>query len=122
MSAERLVEDALNDILEAASKAIEFVDDMDSENLSDDDKTGYAVIRALEVVGEAARRIPESFREKHPDIPWSEMAGMRNKLIHDYFGVDLDVVLNTVHEDLPPLVSAIQTILTSKPDCPEYRP
>ena len=69
MSAERLVEDALNDILEAASKAIEFVDDMDSENLSDDDKTGYAVIRALEVVGEAARRIPESFREKHPDIP-----------------------------------------------------
>ena len=61
MSAERLIEDSLNDILEAARKAIEFVDEIDSAVLADDDKTEYAVIRALEIVGEAARRIPESF-------------------------------------------------------------
>ncbi len=111
MSAERLIEDSLNDILEAARKAIEFVDEINSENLADDDKTEYAVIRALEIVGEAARRIPKSFRENHPDIPWSEMAGMRDKLIHGYFGVDLDVVLKTVHEDLPPLITAIQALV-----------
>jgi len=58
MSAERLIEDSLNDILEAARKAIEFVDEIDSVVLADDDKTEYAVIRALEIVGEAARRIP----------------------------------------------------------------
>ena len=116
MSAERLTEDSLNDILEAARKAIEFVDDIGSENLANDDKTEYAVIRALEIVGEAARRIPKSFREKHPDIPWSEMAGMRDKLIHDYFGVDLEVVLKTVREDLPPLITAIQGLVGGDPD------
>jgi uncharacterized protein with HEPN domain len=66
MSAERLVEDSLRDILEAARKAEEFVDEIGAANLSDDEKTQYAVIRALEIVGEAARRIPGSFREKHP--------------------------------------------------------
>jgi uncharacterized protein with HEPN domain len=116
MSAERLVEDALRDILEAACKAVEFVDEIGRENLTDDDKTQYAVIRALEIIGEAARRIPGSFREKHPDIPWSEMAGMRDKLIHDYFGVDLDVVLKTVTEDPPPLVTAVQVLLNDDPD------
>ena len=116
MSAERLVEDALNDILGAARKAIEFVAETNSENLADDDKTEYAVIRALEIVGEAARRVSQSFREEHPNVPWSEMAGMRDKLIHDYFGVDLDVVLKTVREDLPPLISSIQAIIASDPD------
>ena len=118
MSAERLIEDALNDILEAARKAIEFVDEMDSAILADDDKTEFAVIRALEIVGEAARRIPAPFREQHPDIPWSEMAGMRDKLIHDYFGVDLDVVLKTVREDLPPLITAIQALVGGNPNYP----
>ena len=111
MSAGRLVEDSLNDILEAACKAIEFVAEMDSENLADDDKTEYAVIRALEVVGEAARRIPETFREKHPDIPWSEMAGMRDKLIHDYFGVDVETVWMTVTEKIPEINPLIKKLL-----------
>lgn len=113
MSAERLVEDALRDILDAARTAIEFVRDVSDGDLSADKKTEFAVIRALEIVGEAARRIPDSFRADHPDIPWSEMAGMRDKLIHDYFGVDLEVVLKTVHQDLPPVIGAIQALLES---------
>ena len=116
MSAERLVEDALRDILEAAGTAIEFVSDVPDGDLAADKKTEFAVIRALEIVGEAARRVPDSFRKKHPDIPWPEMAGMRDKLIHDYFGVDLGVVLKTVNEDLPPLVTAIQELLGGDPD------
>ena len=115
MSAERLVEDSLKDILEAANKAIGFVAGLSTTALADDDKTEFAVIRALEIVGEAARRIPTSYREEHPHIPWAEMAGMRDKLIHDYFGVDLEVVLKTVREDLPPLIIAIQALLESEP-------
>jgi uncharacterized protein with HEPN domain len=116
MSAERLVEDALRDILEASLKAIGFVEGMGADELEEDDKTEYAVIRALEIVGEAARRIPAPYREEHPQIPWAEMAGMRDKLIHDYFGVDLEVVLKTVQDDLPPLVTAIQALLESELD------
>ena len=111
MSAERLVEDALRDILDAARTAIEFVTEVSDGDLGVDKKTEFAVIRALEIVGEAARRIPDSFRADHPDIPWSEMAGMRDKLIHDYFGVDLDVVLKTVQDDLPPLIESVQAFL-----------
>jgi uncharacterized protein with HEPN domain len=114
MNAERLVEDALRDILEAAKTAIEFVSDVSDGDLSADKKTEFAVIRALEIVGEAARRIPTSYREEHPHIPWAEMAGMRDKLIHDYFGVDLEVVLKTVREDLPPLIVAVQALLESE--------
>lgn len=111
MSAERLVEDALRDILDAARTAIDFVSEESDDDLAVDKKTEFAVIRALEIVGEAARRIPTSYREEHPHIPWAEMAGMRDKLIHDYFGVDLDVVLKTVQEDLPPLVKSVQALL-----------
>jgi uncharacterized protein with HEPN domain len=70
-----------------------------------------AVIRALEVIGEAARHIPGTLREKYADVPWEDMVGMRSKLIHDYFGVDLNVVWRTVHEDLPPLRDAVAQIL-----------
>ena len=69
------------------------------------------MIRALEVIGEAARHIPGTLREKYADVPWEDMVGMRSKLIHDYFGVDLNVVWRTVHEDLPPLRDAVAQIL-----------
>jgi len=111
MSADRLIDDTLNDILSAAEKAIEFVTGMGPEDLEDDDRTEFAVIKALEIVGEAARRIPHSFRDSQPQIPWREMAAMRDKLVHDYFGVDLEVVWKTIHEDLPPLVAALQSLI-----------
>ncbi len=111
MTGDRLVDDALNDILSAAKKAIEFVDGMAPGDLETDEKTEYAVIKALEIVGEAARRVPDSFRNSHPQIPWREMTGMRDKLVHDYFGVNLDVVWKTIHEDLPPLITALQSLI-----------
>jgi uncharacterized protein with HEPN domain len=107
------VDDALRDILEGASKAQKFVKGMTQEDFVKDEKTVFAVIRALEIVGEAARRVPDDFRAKHVGVPWRSMTGMRDKLIHDYFGVSLDVVWKTVHEDLPALIMAIKLLGTS---------
>ncbi len=75
--------------------------DLDLDAFKNDNKTASAVIRKLEIIGEAAKGIPEEVRLLHPQIPWKEMAGMRDKLIHFYFGVDHDLVWVTVKRRLP---------------------
>jgi uncharacterized protein with HEPN domain len=96
--------DYLEDILDAIKKAASFVGGMSFKEFSEDDKTAFAVIRALEIIGEATKNIPESFRNIHPEIPWRSMAGIRDKLIHDYIGINLKVVWKTATEDLPLLM------------------
>jgi uncharacterized protein with HEPN domain len=96
-----LVQDYLQDILEAMDKAEEFTNGMDLPMFTGDDKTSFAVIRCLEIIGEAARKIPVDLRRRFEDIPWKSLAGMRDKLIHDYAGVSLEVVWRTVKEDIP---------------------
>lgn len=68
------------------------------------------VVRNLEIIGEAARNIPEEYKEKHSNLPWLDMIGMRNKVIHEYFGVDMDTLWKTIHEDLPKLKEQIQNL------------
>ena len=112
MKHERVFDDYLRDILEHAEAAMEFLEDWDdAEGLAKDRRTFWAVIRALEVIGEAARHIPSEFRQAHPEISWRGMTGMRDKVIHDYFGVDVGVVWRTVKEELPPLCDSIQRLL-----------
>ena len=84
---------------------------MDYNDFVNDRKTVYAVIRALEIIGEATKNIPDSIRDKYPKIPWKSMAGLRDKLIHAYFGVRLELIWNTASELLPQLKNEFQQIL-----------
>jgi uncharacterized protein with HEPN domain len=112
MTAERKYEDYLHDSLDYAEKAESFLTGAPSaEALRKDERTLFAVVRTLEVIGEAAKRIPEDLRQKHPEVPWRGMTGMRDKVVHGYFGVDAEVVWRTVREDLPPLRKAISALL-----------
>jgi len=86
MKARREYLDYFKDIQEALEKVESFTAGLDFESFAKDDKTTFAVIRALEIIGEAARKIPKSVRSRYADVPWQDMTGMRDKLIHDYFG------------------------------------
>ena len=81
---------------------------MTFEDFAKDRKTINAVIRSFEVIGEAAKKIPKSIRDKHPSIPWKKMVGMRDKMIHEYFGVDIEIIWKTIKEDIPSLKPLIQ--------------
>jgi len=111
MKPKREYTDYLLDILEAAAKVRQFVKDVEFETFCANDEKVFAVIRALEIIGEAAKNIPKSIRGRYTEIPWEDIVGMRNKVIHDYFGVDLEVIWKTLHEDLPPLQAAVAKIL-----------
>jgi uncharacterized protein with HEPN domain len=111
MTQKRVYLDYLEDIRQAADKAITFLDDLSLQAFSTDEKTAYAVVRALEILGEAAKRIPQEVRDKYPQIPWRAMAGIRDKLIHDYVSVNLEIVWKTVTQDLPQLLPQIRQVL-----------
>ena len=104
--------DYLQDILQAADETLAFVEGMDLPAFLADRKTNLAVVRELEIIGEADRHIPARARRRHPEVAWEDLVAMRNKLIHEYFGVDLEVLWRTVQEDLPPLRDAIRRVLT----------
>lgn len=107
----RDVGDYIQDIVDAADKGMKFVSGMRYDDFSHDDKTIYAVIRTIEVIGEAAKNVPDDFKVKYPHIPWRDMAGMRDKLIHAYFGVDVERVWKTITEEIPPLKSLFEKML-----------
>jgi uncharacterized protein with HEPN domain len=92
MSDERTILDYLEDISNAILDIRSFVHDMSADAFMADRKTVNAVVRSLEVIGEATGKIPTDIRMRYPDVPWDEIIGMRNRLIHEYFGVDLDIV------------------------------
>jgi len=103
----------LRDILGAMLAIEQFVKEISLDEFKKDDKTSSAVIRKFEIIGEAAKQIPEEIRDKYPLIPWKEMAGMRDRLIHFYFGIKYDIVWHTIKDVIPQVKPAIQKILES---------
>ena len=112
MKNDLIILDYLNDILDSIISIKEFLTNVSYDSFQKDKKTQYAVIRALEIIGEASKKIPTEIREVYSDIPWRSMTGMRDKLIHDYFGVDIEVVWNTANDKILSLESEIKGIIS----------
>jgi uncharacterized protein with HEPN domain len=101
----------LKHILDAAGKAVSFVQGKTRKDLKPDEMLALSLVRLLEIVGEAANGVSPTFRDKFPHIPWRKMTGLRNRLIHGYFDVNLDIVWDTIREDLPPLIKNLEEII-----------
>ena len=107
----RIFNDYLDDIKNAISDISEFTESMDFEEFIRDRKTCHAVIRCFEIIGEAVKNLPDEVKSLYPDIPWREIAGMRDKMIHEYFGVNLQIVWQTIEDDLPIFNAIIKALI-----------
>lgn len=101
----------LRHILDAINKIQEYTKGMDYEDFRASSLVQDGVIRQLEIIGEATKNLSQEIREKHPYIPWKDMAGMRDKLIHQYFGVDIAGVWDTAEQDIPTLKNYLIKLL-----------
>jgi len=101
----------VKDILDSAEAIEKFVEGMDFEKFKADDKTTSAVIRKFEIIGEAAKHVPEPIRNKYSIVPWKEMAGMRDKLIHFYMGVKYELVWQTIKDVIPQIKPVLRQII-----------
>ena len=104
----------LDDILDSISKITLYIEDMDIDAFSNDQKTIDAVVRNLEIIGEAARNLPAETKESTTEIEWKKIVGLRNILIHEYFGINKEIIWNIVQTKLPPLQAACQKLLETE--------
>lgn len=106
---------AVLDIYQAASDVLEFQQGVDEDEFMEDKKTQSAIVHKLLVIGEATKRLSTTFRTSHPSIPWKPMAGMRDRLIHDYNNVDLEEVWQTAERDIPQLLEELEPLVPDDP-------
>jgi len=104
----------LKRILESIEKIESFSKGLSKQGLKENELKQYAIIRAIEIIGEAVKNIPESFKKKHPHIEWRQISGTRDRIVHHYFGVDLNIIWDIVHKQLGPLKEDIKQILNEE--------
>jgi uncharacterized protein with HEPN domain len=98
----------VNDIIESGVKILQYTEGMTYESFLEDSKTIDAVIRNFEIIGEAANRLSEAYKEKYPDIDWFKIRGFRNRIVHDYMGIDFGIVWQIREQFLPDLIERLQ--------------
>lgn len=101
----------LLDMLESARDAVAFAEGLEYRDFVEDRRSQLAILKAVEIVGEAASRVSADTRSAHPAIPWREITGMRNRLVHAYFGIDLRQVWDTVRDDIPSLINELEPLV-----------
>jgi uncharacterized protein with HEPN domain len=101
-------------MLDYARDAVEMVRGRSREDLHTDRHLNMPLVRLMEEIGEAANRVPDDFRSRHPQVPWREAVGMRNRIIYGYNAIDLDILWSVLRTDLPPLITALEKILTEE--------
>ena len=101
----------LQDMIDSVNDVEAFTRGMAFGDFTKDRKTVNAVVRSIEVIGGATKNIPKSIRDKYPLLPWKKMAGMRDRMIHEYFAVDLEILWKVVNDELPPLKPLLQDVL-----------
>jgi len=107
----RNIKDYLTDILDECKYLLERTENINFNDFFCNDDLKKAFVRSLEVIGEASKKIPAVIRERYPQISWRDIAGMRDKLIHEYFGIDYEVIWKTVKEEIPALKGVIEKII-----------
>lgn len=101
----------LDDMLQSAQKIKQYTEGLDFDSFVSDDKTKDAVVRNFEIIGEAANRVDSDFKESNPEIEWKRIRGFRNRIIHEYFGVDYEIVWEIIKEYLDGLLDWLETII-----------
>ena len=100
----------LEDMMVAIQKIGRYTSQMDHDAFLQDELVIDGVARNLEIIGEAARQLPQEFRRVHAEIPWTQIAGLRNRIVHDYFGLDLEIIWEIIQHDLPELEKLIRIL------------
>jgi len=104
----------IDDIREAIDKIERYIEGMSKDSFESDEKTNDAVVRNLEIIGEAANRLPKDFIEKHSEIEWNKIVGLRHRIVHEYFGVDLSIIWQILENDIPPFKYSLEKIRSRK--------
>ena len=104
----------LEDIRESCAKIMRYTHDLSSEQFISDEKTIDAVVRNLAIIGEGVKKLPAALRKRYPDVEWRKIAGLRDMVVHEYFGIDEDIIWDIIQNKIPTLLQAVERIMTSE--------